>query len=256
MNLNRGDKLERTYSNWISENFPNYGYLWSKYFGNNGVNQLLPVANETPDESEKRMSFSEHSYTIFESIISLSIVEKKVTNLQENVSSLEVEEYLELNNQFLLMYAQIGKVWDNIISMREIYKFLEPIDTSELHKFWRDRQPPIHGAKSPQRIEDGVLQIPIPFDGLIKSKVPQWDRLDEFPQHFIDDFVSSQIKEFIQTVNSFYGKLLKKLEEREMKKVNWPVQTETSNIDYTSYTTASGVDSTNLNQQPYSSSLD
>ncbi len=101
-----GDSIERAYSNLIQSNFGTYEDVWKLYIGNKGNDTKADIIGYSKEREEKRQKFSEHTYTILQSVILLHrlITNKKFALLQFN----DLDEVLDLQDNLLLFFYTFG----------------------------------------------------------------------------------------------------------------------------------------------------
>lgn len=199
---NHGDILERTYSDFIMKNFPTYEKVWQLYIGNIGNDSKAEIQNYPADRDVKRQAFSEHTYTVLQSVILIfRLLEKKCF---DKIKSLSIEEKLELQNNILLFFAHIGRIRDNV---KAAATCLLNIDIKELEErfdeFWHKRHIPIHGRILPIVYkENGDLEMPV----LSKNDEDPagWNhKINNWP-----DILSMPIKSIKETTNELFWQMM------------------------------------------------
>jgi hypothetical protein len=189
---NHGDLLEKTYSTFITDYFPTYEKVWQIYIGNIGNDTKAEIPGYTSEREKSRQAFSEHTYTILQSLVSIhKLLEKRSFHIS---ASLELDEKLSLHDNILLFFTHIGRIRDNI---KAAAICLTVIDIKKLDKqfdeFYHKRHIPVHG-----RI------MPILFTENEEPKMPVLSKNDEDRSgwnHKINDWPDiSTIK--AQSINS------------------------------------------------------
>jgi len=177
--FDHGDILEHEAVDMIRERFPYYELVWKIYIGNGGKATKADIPGYSFDQ--KRQNFSEHTYTVLESIYIINqIIESKV--FISKVSSFQ--EYLEFNKSFISFFAHLGRSRDNIIKAAEILQIGNENVTkirSGLAETYKARCIVIHGKKIPLQLdEDGLIKIPIL--GTSEQKAFAWnDKTHNWP---------------------------------------------------------------------------
>lgn len=73
-----GDHLERSYADFIGCYFKTYEAVWKIFIGNKGNDTKADIQGYSLDKDIKRQNFSEHTYTILQSVILLHrLIEKE-----------------------------------------------------------------------------------------------------------------------------------------------------------------------------------
>ena len=137
-------QLEREYADFILTYFKTYEDTWKLYIGNKGNDIKSNIAGYSNDREEKRQIFSEHTYTILQSLILLKrLIDKDIfTKTTFN----NVTERLDLQDNLLLFFTHLGRIKDNV---EEASTCLLSIDvkqtTSLLDEFYHKRHTLVHG---------------------------------------------------------------------------------------------------------------
>jgi len=199
--FDHGDILEHEAVDMIRERFPYYELVWKIYIGNGGKATKADIPGYSFDQ--KRQNFSEHTYTVLESIYIINqIIESKV--FISKVSSFQ--EYLEFNKSFISFFAHLGRSRDNIIKAAEILQIGNENVTkirSGLAETYKARCIVIHGKKIPLQLdEDGLIKIPIL--GTSEQKAFAWnDKTHNWP-----DAIGMDDEYVADTCEDFFKKLL------------------------------------------------
>jgi len=198
-----GDSLERTYSDFILRNFNTYESVWSIYIGNKGNNTKADL-DGYPYE-EKRQSFSEHTYTILQSVISLyRLIDNPIF---QDVSINDIEQVLDLQNNLLLFFTHIGRINDNIVSASSCLTNSNTKDVADsLSELYHKRHILVHGKLIPIAFEtNGKISLPILSKGGVD--ITGWNH----KQHNWQDMTAMKTESVAITLSQLYWELLPKL---------------------------------------------
>jgi hypothetical protein len=186
-----GDVLERTYSEFITINFPSYSQIWSEYIGNDGSATLLPATGLNQKEQSDREYFSQYHYTIAESMICMQEIIDQINKLEIK----EVKSYLSINNLFLAFQAHTGRVRDCLNNIGYIFNLHDL--SKDLDDLYRKRNNALHGCKIPFMIIDGFVMLPdIQGDDQSGNK---WNDKKLWSDVDLDDSNSSFLNDFLET---------------------------------------------------------
>lgn len=202
---NHGDLLEQEYSDFIQQNFKTYESVWKLYIGNKGDNTKADIPNFPIENDIKRESFSQHTYTILQSVILLSRL--KDNSIFSKVTLHNIEEVLDLQDTLLLFFTHFGRIRDNVRDASKCL-FKAPVSeiTNQLEEFYHKRHILVHGKMIPLLItSDNNISIPI----LSKSTEDQSGWNHKF--HTWSDAGSLPTENIGVTITQLYSELLAKL---------------------------------------------
>ncbi len=196
-----GDALEKKYLEFIKNYFPTYEKVWQVYIGNVGNNAKAEIPGYPEERNNKRQAFSEHTYTILQSLILMyRLIERKVF---DQVDFDNVEEKLDLQQNISTFYKNVGGIRDNVIAAAKCLNIdPNPID-KQFDEFYHQRHIPIHG-----RI------MPIIFKSNGEIDMPVLSKNDEDPTgwnhkiHNWPDILSMPVKSINSTTNELFWKYL------------------------------------------------
>jgi hypothetical protein len=149
-----GDILERNYSGLIDQRLPAYSEIWKRFIGNTGKGRMIEIPNLQEDEERKRIIFSQYHYSCFESIVGMNLLVGRISS----TSISDIDEYVQINNDFLSFQAHAGRIRDCVRRMGELFG-LDNLDKG-LNDFYQQRNEVLHGCKVPYMIIEGMLAIP------------------------------------------------------------------------------------------------
>jgi len=207
-NLNdHGDILEKTYSRFITEQFVSYQNVWKLYIGNVGNDTKASIPNYPIDRDKKRQAFSEHTYTILQSVILIKrLLDKRSF---ENIVDQDFDQKMDLQNNILIFFAHLGRIRDNSLAAGKCLLNINNTALDErFSEFYHQRHIPIHGRILPLVYkENGEIEMPV----LSKN--------DEDPagwNHKVNnwsDILSMPIKNLTETTTQLFWQLLPLLNE-------------------------------------------
>ena len=153
-----GDVLERTHFDFIQNYFPTYEKVWAKYIGNNGLNIKADILGFSNERNEGRQKFSEHSYTILVSFISLKQIIDSLDAFK-SLNSKDAKDILRIHDTLLLFFSNLGRINDNLIEAGK--HFAVNAITQSLAELYHKRHIIVHGSIIPIIFhESGDLYIP------------------------------------------------------------------------------------------------
>lgn len=154
-----GDWLEQMSADFINSNIPAYEIIWQNFIGNLGNAAMAEIKGINPDDEKMRKDFSEHHYTILESLYFMQLI------VDDETKTIEVnsfEDYRRIINQLISFQAYAGRLRDNMeacyLAISNPYE--SKIATNSLEEFYHARHVFIHGKKVPFGIDkDGLFKI-------------------------------------------------------------------------------------------------
>src|SRR5687768_11736304 len=100
-----GDHLERSYADFILTYFKAYEVVWKMFIGNKGNDIKADIEGYPLDKNIKRQNFSEHTYTVLQSVILLHRLIEKGT-FSKSISN-TTEYILDLQDNLLLFFTHL-----------------------------------------------------------------------------------------------------------------------------------------------------
>jgi hypothetical protein len=154
-----GDWLEQKAADFIISSIPAYEIIWQNFIGNIGNATMAEIKGISHDDEKMRKDFSEHHYTILESLYFMQLIIDDETKTKE-VNSFE--DYRRVINQIMSFQAYAGRLRDNMeacyLSISNSYE--SKCATDSLEEFYHVRHVFIHGKKVPFGIDkDGLFKI-------------------------------------------------------------------------------------------------
>lgn len=199
-----GDPLEKEFSKFIGQYFRTYESVWKIFIGNKGNNTKADIENYPSDRERKRHEFSEHTYTILQSLILLERLSKK--EVFNKIDAKNVSEILDLQDSLLLFFAHLGRTRDNILSAAQclLNIDLSGIETS-LSEFYHKRNVIVHGQMLPIAFKANG-EIIIPLLSKNSSDTLRWHDTE----HIWTNFPSLPTERLTVTISQLYWELLSK----------------------------------------------
>jgi len=202
-----GDPLEKEYADFIHAYFRTYEEVWKLYIGNKGNNTKADIPGYPNEREMKRQTFSEHTYTILQSVILLHRLISKDSFI--NATFITPSDRLDLQDNLLLFFTHLGRIRDNV---EDASTCLLNTNTKEitviLDEFYHKRHILIHGKMIPIIFKSsGEILIPV----LSKTGVDisGWNH----KQHNWADISNMNTESLETTVTQLYWDLLPKLTE-------------------------------------------
>jgi hypothetical protein len=203
---NHGDHLERSYADFIQTYFRTYEAVWKIFIGNKGNDIKADIEDYPLDKNIKRQNFSEHTYTVLQSVILLHrLIEKGAFN---NSISNTTENILDLQDNLLLFFTHLGRIMNNIEDASSLLDLKEAETSDLLKEFYHKRHILVHGKMLPIIFkETGEILLPV----LSKNgtDITGWYH----KEHSWQDIVLLPTLEANQTATTLFWELLPKLEE-------------------------------------------
>lgn len=200
-----GDALEKEYADFILTYFKTYEETWKLYIGNKGNDTKSDITGYSNDREEKRQKFSEHTYTILQSLILLNrLIDKDIFT---NTAFESVTARLDLQDNLLLFFTHLGRIRDNIKEASTcILNVGVKLTTSLLDEFYHKRHILVHGKTLPIIFKSsGEILLPVLSKNGID--ISGWNH----KEHAWGDVVSLPIESIQTTVSQLYWELLSKL---------------------------------------------
>jgi uncharacterized protein YkvS len=227
---NNGDALEKAYSNFINDNFKTYEIVWQNYIGNDGNNVIATIIGYDSERNKKRKEFSEHTYTILQSIILLKRLVEKYEGLDISIKS--IEDILDFQDLLMLFFGHVGRINDNlnIAELCLINKFSKESTTS-LNSIYHKRHLIIHGKTLPF-IFDETGNVLIPVLGTNTNdrsgwyhKQNSWDDINNLKSETIEITIKDIYINLLQKLNHIFGlfnkDILNELEQSDLQ-IDYP----------------------------------
>lgn len=233
-----GDPLELTFSDFIATHFRTYEEVWKIYIGNKGNDIRAQIENYPKERELKRQKFSEHTYTILQSLISLQrLIDKEVFG-KGFVNS--VNDILDLQDNLMLFFTHLGRIRDNV---REASTCLLNLDESEttglLDEFYHKRHILVHGKSLPIILKpNGEISLPVLSTNTVDAvgwyhKLNSWQDAAVLPNESVANTVNKLYWDLLPKLEEVFGKFRKKIEE-ELNEGNYKLKFE--NILFTGIT--------------------
>lgn len=209
-----GDSLEKHAADFIQNKFPNYEIVWKDYIGNKGDCSLADIPNYPYNLSRK--NFSEHSYTILESLFIINLILEK-GELELEIKS--ITDYYNFNKSYISFFAHLGRIKDNLIKMCSLIKLekntIEKIE-AEINHIYKARNIILHGKNLPFEQIDGHIKIPHLFDRSDKTFAwddtnKNWDDRKTIGTQNISNTTKAYFNDILQLTNNVYGKFHNKI---------------------------------------------
>ena len=104
--------MEQEFSKFIQTNFRTYEEVWKIYIGNKGNDTKAEIEGYPSERETKRQKFSEHTYTILQSVILLQrLIEKEIFS-KDFLNT--TNDILDLQDYLLLFFTHLGRIRDNV----------------------------------------------------------------------------------------------------------------------------------------------
>lgn len=232
--INNGDSLERAYANYIIENFSTYELVWQNYIGNVGSNKIAPIIGYDFERNKKRIKFSQHSYTVLQSVILLKRLVEKYENTNKSIK--KIGDLLDLQDLLILFFGHVGRIFDNLNQCELCLITNHSKDcTSSLRIIYHKRHLIIHGKALPFIFEEnGVILIPIlGVDSLDRGgwnhKDNFWEDIETFKSETVEITIRGIYTELLQKLNQIFGVFNKDI-LNELEKLGLQIEYNISNF--------------------------
>jgi hypothetical protein len=207
-----GDWLEKEAADFIKINIPSYELIWRIFIGNTGNAKIAKMAGIKPHIEEKRVNFSQHLYTILESLYFMQKIREDESDLKQ---ILGFNDYRKALNQLISFQAYSGRLRDNIISCFLAIGSKQNIKKIEnrFEKFYHSRNIFVHGRKVPLSMDrDKLFRIAKVKDFTTSivgfgMEMP-WENISTDETIYIEDAYSNSMNELIPIVEKTLSNLL------------------------------------------------
>ncbi len=218
--VNNGDELEKNSSEFVHKHLQHYEKIWSIFIGHSGnglmANMSVKGKENIPDQiQKKRVQFSEHHYTILESLCCLRRIKNRLKD-----AVLSFDDYMDLQNYLAAIGTHLGRIHDNCESCFVILDYVAK-DSSpyleKIKKFYYQRHIFVHGKKIPFKIDELGLYL-IPELRSVKGSLAGWDRDMSWEDangsiyNYLFDFLDAQMKDLYIIINDFMGSWYNKVQ--------------------------------------------
>ncbi|MBK8241891.1 MAG: hypothetical protein IPK88_00575 [Saprospiraceae bacterium] len=112
-----GDSFEKNVFGFIREKIPAYEENWKLYIGHRGKGRMAEITGLSEVEEKERVNFSQHHYTILESIYLMHLISKDDIF---NSPVLSFWVYSEINIKIIAYHALAGRLKDNFSNCFEL----------------------------------------------------------------------------------------------------------------------------------------
>lgn len=234
--MHHGDLLEKEAATFVQIHLHNYQILWAAFIGNDGTNTMANMPSISNDLQIKRKLFSQHHYTVLESLYFMHLIAEDEKN-SKGVSSFS--DYRKTVNNLIAFFAYSGRLRDNVgkcfITLGDADKQKDA--ELKLNEFYYQRHIVVHGAKIPFRIDElSLFQIPqLRRDKSSNSGFDQsedWNNISHKDLVFLSEAMSSLVSEVCPKVNALIGdmyELVKKILVRNSLTIQEPTKKHTDN---------------------------
>jgi hypothetical protein len=207
---NHGDALEKSYASFINDYFNIYELVWQNYIGNDGNNLIATITGYDSERNKKRKEFSEHTYTILQSIILLN---RLVENYERRDKSIKtIQDILDFQDLLMLFFGHVGRINDNLCDAELclVNKFSKD-STASLNTIYHKRHLLIHGKTLPF-IFDEMGDVLIPVLGTDTNdrsgwyhKTNSWDDINYLKSETIEITIKDIYVELLEKLNHIFG---------------------------------------------------
>lgn len=237
--LIHGDLLEKTFEKFIKDHIPTYELVWQNYIGNNGNNLIAPINGYDSERNKKRKEFSEHTYTILQSIILLKRLVESYEGRDKSIKT--IEDILDFQDLLMLFFGHVGRINDNLYDAELclINKFSKG-STISLNTIYHKRHLLIHGKTLPF-IFDETGNVLIPVLGTDTNdrsgwyhKHNSWDDINNLKSETIEITIKDIYLELLQKLNHIFGLFNKDILielERSNLKIDFPPMNFNSSVN-------------------------
>lgn len=224
-----GDHLEKAYVDFICSHFRTYESVWKIFIGNKGNDTKADIRGYPADKDFQRQKFSEHTYTVLQSVILLHrLIDKDVFNKPFANSTNDI---LDLQDYLLLFFTHLGRIRDNVKEASKILSIEVTETTNLLEEFYHKRHILVHGQMLPIIFKNtGEILLPV----LSKSgtdikgwydKEHSWKDVVRLPTEELNNTASTLFWELLPKLEEIFGKF-KKTIETELNKNNFKLNFE------------------------------
>jgi len=206
-----GDSLEKEYADFIQTDFSAYESVWALYIGNRGNDTKAQIFGRSQEQEINRQLFSEHTYTILQSLISLKRIVESNAFSPKKVKS--IKEVLDLQDSLLLFFTHLGRISDNLQDASTYLKTsIAKQVRNTLKKIYYKRNVIVHGKSIPMMYKsDGTISIPVIA---ISSDDPSgwnhvgntpWTRAKHLNNEALSKTISQLYHELLSITNNIFG---------------------------------------------------
>ena len=225
-----GDPLEQTFADFISTNFRTYEEVWKIYIGNKGNDIRAEIKNYPKERELKRKKFSEHTYTILQSEISLQrLVEKDIFS-KGFVNS--VDDVLDLQDNLMLFFTHLGRIRDNVQEASTcLLNHNEAETTGLLDEFYHKRHLIIHEKALPIILKPNQeISLPVLSTNTVDvagwyHKLNSWQDAVILPNETAANTISKLYRELLPKIEEIFGRFKKNIEQ-ELKDGGYKLEFE------------------------------
>jgi len=211
-----GDPLEQTFADFIRTHFRTYEEVWKIYIGNKG-NDIRAEIKSYPAERElKRQKFSEHTYTILQSLVSLQRLIDKDIFSKGFVNS--VDDILDLQDNLMLFFTHLGRIRDNVQEASTcLLNHNEAETTGLLDEFYHKRHLVVHGKAIPIILKPGgEISLPVLSTNTVDvsgwyHKLNSWQDAAKLPNETVANTISKLYWDLLPKIEEVFGKFKKKI---------------------------------------------
>jgi hypothetical protein len=214
-----GDLLEKEATSFIRNKIPYYETVWQTYIGNVGDASIAPLPNYPREQ--KRVSFSEHSYTVLEASFMIQVI------LETHTLDLPLDSfknYFEFNKTIIFYFTCLGRIHDNIIKAAEDLNIQTDRIRDPLNEFYQARNIVIHGKRIPIEIDEfGLIKIPT-LENINLSqagwsdKRNNWSDLAGMHTNYAVELCGKYFDDLMTEINNIYANFLNVI-IRELKDI-------------------------------------
>lgn len=207
---NNGDSLEKAYEKFLNDNFKTYELVWQNYIGNDGNNSIASIPGYDSERNKKRKEFSQHTYTILQSII---LIKRLVENYEGRDKSIKtIEDILDFQDLLMLFFGHVGRINDNLYDAELclINRFSKD-SNAILNTIYHKRHLLIHGKTLPF-IFDETGNVLIPVLGTDTNdrsgwyhKQNSWNDINYLKSETIEITIKDIYTELLQKLNHIFG---------------------------------------------------
>jgi hypothetical protein len=239
-----GDLLEKEATEFIRTKFPYYESVWQTYIGNVGNATIAPLPNYP--NTAKRISFSEHSYTVLESCYMIQLI------LDTHIFEAEIKNfktYFDFNKSLICFFACLGRIRDTVIKAAEDLGMNTNNLQSSLKEYYEARNIIIHGKRIPIVLDEhGMVMMP-----LLKTEKTRgdawsdkgygWADISYLPTEYANTNCSQYFDGLLEIINGVFALFLNVI-QYELKSIRTSLQfirnAPASSTGYSGYFDPSG----------------
>lgn len=110
--IDHGDLMERGDAELIANRLPNYAEIWSRFIGNDGYCQKMPLVGASDVQQSQQRELGELVYTGLESALCINRLRKKYSGGYAFQKPLTEDVYLDVINDHFVAYSHVGRIRD------------------------------------------------------------------------------------------------------------------------------------------------